>query len=124
MSIESALFGIALIELFFAMILFVVFGQVTMRKLRKNPNTKNELGLELASGWDILNVAGSLFWPRWLNKKLKNTPLSSLYADAEILNKHVNLFDKALAKVFYFFWVTSILIILTLAILSSFGAFN
>ena len=124
MSIESTLFGIALIELFLAMILFIVFGQVTMRKLRKNPKTKNELGLELASGWDILNVAGSLFWPKWLNKKLKNTPLSSLYADADILNKHVNLFDKLLAKVFYFFWATSILIIMTLAILSGFGAFD
>jgi len=44
---------------FVAWILFIIFGQVTVRKLRKNPETKHELGIEFASGWDIFNVASA-----------------------------------------------------------------
>lgn len=45
-------------------ILYVLFGQVTVRKLRKNTETKDYLGLELSSGWDILNVASAICRPR------------------------------------------------------------
>lgn len=124
MSTETALFSIALAAMFVAMILFVLFGQVTVRRLRKNPETKNILGLEFASGWDILNVAGALFWPKWLNKKLRNTPLSFLYADAEIIEKHTNLFDKILARTFYFLWISSITVVFCLAIANSLGIFD
>lgn len=116
---ETTIFGIAMGALFLAMILFVIFGQVTVRRLRKNPATKNELGIEFASGWDIFNVAGALALPKWLNRKLRNTPLSSLYADAELLDKHTNAFDKILARLFYFLWSFSIITIIILAILDS-----
>ena len=50
-------------------ILYVVFGQMTVRKLRKNPKTKDILGLEVISGWDIINVAQAFSLPRrWLLK--------------------------------------------------------
>lgn len=45
------------------------FGQMTVRKLRKNPKTKDILGLEVISGWDIINVAQAFSLPRrWLLK--------------------------------------------------------
>jgi len=124
MSTKITLFAICLLVLFISLTLFVIFGQITVRRLRKNPATKNELGLELMSGWDILNVAGALALPRWLNRKLRNTPLSSMYANADVLDKHTNLFDRALATVFYVLWVGSIVGILILVVLDKIGIFN
>lgn len=124
MSVELTLFAFSMAALFIAMILFVIFGQVTVRKLRKNPETKDELGIEFASGWDILNVAGSLAMPRWLNRKLRNTPLSYLYANADLLDKNTNTFDRILAAVFYWMFVSSILVLMVLAILDGVGFFD
>ncbi|WP_236701395.1 hypothetical protein [Thalassomonas viridans] len=45
-------------------IFFVLFEQITVRKLRKNPKTKDVLGLEFMSGWDILNTAQALAMPK------------------------------------------------------------
>jgi len=106
------------------MILYIVFGQITARKLRKNPETKHELGVEFASGWDILNVAGALAMPRWLNRKFQSTPLAFLYANAEILDKNTNVFDRVLATVFYGLFVFSGSSLILLMILDAFGIFD
>lgn len=124
MSTELLLFTCVLGVFFIALIIFVIFGQVSVRKLRKNPKTKDELGIEFVSGWDILNVAGALAMPRWLNRKLRNTPLSNLYADADILDKHTNTFDRILATLFYWMFVSAILAIVSLTILSNFDVFD
>ena len=60
MTTGDVIFAVIFVMGFVACILFVIFGQVTVRKLRKNPETKHELGLEFAGGWDILNVAQAL----------------------------------------------------------------
>jgi len=57
MSLLSKLLAFTTFLTFIAGFLFVLFGQITVRKLRKNPATKNELGVEFLSGWDIINVA-------------------------------------------------------------------
>ncbi len=106
---------------FIAGIIFVVFGQVTVRKLRKNPAVKDELGFEFASGWDIVNVAHSLSIPLWLSDKLQEGPFSFLEANARTIRKHINSFDLFLARSFCFFLYTSQLIILPLVILDSAG---
>jgi len=124
MSLFSSLLGVAALVGFFSIILFVVFGQVTVRKLRKNPETKNELGIEFVSGWDILNVAGALAMPRWINRKLRDSPLSALYANADILYKYTNTFDRILAKVFYGAWVLSVVSMLVLMLLDSLSFFD
>ncbi len=88
-------------------ILFILFGQVTVRKLRKNPGTKDHLGVQFAHGLDIINVAKALSLPKWFHKKLENAPLHFLYADSDLLYKHTTKFDRILARVFYLFlWVT------------------
>ncbi len=53
-----------------ACILFVIFGQITVRKLRKIPETKLVLGIELLSGWDIINVATVLALPKGYARKI------------------------------------------------------
>ena len=125
MSLFSTLLAIASAVGFIAMIFYVVFGQVTVRKLRKNPKTKDELGIEFASGWDILNVAGALGRPRWLSRKLKNTPLGYyLYANSEILFENTNTFDRVLATIFYLSYVFSGTSLILLVALNAIGVFD
>jgi len=101
MSTFSILLAIATFIAFLAAIFFVIFGQVTVRRLRKNPKTKNELGVEFVSGWDIINVAKALAMPRWLNRKFRSSQLSFLHADPDLIDRHTNGLDRVLATIFY-----------------------
>lgn len=105
-STETAV-GVLIAVIFVVMILYVLLGQITVRKLRKNPETKNELGMEFVSGWDIINVAQALAIPAFIIRRFKDTPLSFLYANAELLIKHTNKFDRVLAFIFYWLLMTS-----------------
>lgn len=100
---ESSLFTVVFITGFISLILYVIFGQVTVRKLRKNPNTKDTLGIEFASGWDILNVAKAFSMPKVVTKKWKKSLKSAFYADIDLLYKHINKLDRILGAVFY--WI-------------------
>ena len=125
MNLFSTLLAIASAVGFIAMIFFVIFGQVTVRKLRKNAKTKDELGIEFASGWDILNVAGALARPVWLSRKLKNTPLGHyLYANTEVLFNNTNTFDRVLASVFYILYVSFGTSLILLVTLNAIGVFD
>ncbi len=102
----STLLGGAVAVAFFSAILFVIFGQVTVRKLRKNPATKHALGVEFASGWDIFNVAEALTLPKAFMRKMKRNAISmglgpGFEVDLEILYKHTTVFDRVLARIFY-----------------------
>ncbi len=123
MSLLTKLIGIACAIGFFALITFVLFGQLTVRKLRKNPKTKDELGLEFMSGWDILNVAEALAWPSFMARKLKNSPLSALHANSDLLKKHTNKFDKILGTILYVLFMSSGLSLAFLALLDFLGFF-
>ncbi|MGH1485994.1 MAG: hypothetical protein ACRBCI_07200 [Cellvibrionaceae bacterium] len=98
---EEIIFTCLLIMCFFVMIMHIVFGQVTMRKLRKNKETKESLGLEFVSGWDTFNVAQTLSMPKSWSKKLEKTPLFAMYANYDLLFNNTTLLDRILAKVFW-----------------------
>ena len=76
-------------------------GQVTVRKLRNNPATKNALGFSFVSGWDIVNAAQVLSWPTCLMKKLERGSLFAMYAKADLLREHTTKLDRILARLFY-----------------------
>ena len=124
MTTEDAVFAAILLIMLISALLYVLFGQVTVRKLRKNPETKRELGVELASGWDILNVAQALSLPKTVIRRMEKSPLYFLEADANALYKHTNVFDRILARVFYWMFMTSGLSGAILGILSFFGLFD
>ena len=124
MTTEDAVFAAILLIMLISALLYVLFGQVTVRKLRKNPETKRELGVELASGWDILNVAQALSLPKTVIRRMEKSPLYFLEADANTLYKHTNVFDRILARVFYWMFMTSGLSGAILGILSFFGLFD
>ncbi len=124
MKIDNLIFACGMAGLVLSLFLYVVFGQITVRKLRKNPKSKDQLGMEFVSGWDILNVAGALSLPRWINRKLRETPLSFMYADADLLDKHTNWFDRVLAIIFYGLFMLSSLSLIVLMLLINFDVFD
>jgi hypothetical protein len=124
MSLFSQLLGIAALGGFFSCILFVAFGQITVRKLRKNPATKERLGVEFTSGWDILNVAGALSTPKWLRDRFNRSSLSFMVADHQALYENTNRFDRVLGRIFWFFYITSATLMILLMIVNAFGFFD
>ena len=124
MKLITLLVGVLIAFTFVTMILFVLFGQVTVRKLRKNPQTKHELGVEFVSGWDIINVAQALAIPKSIIRKFKRSQLSALYADADLLYKHTNKFDRVLGIIFYWLLMLSGLFGIILVLLDAFGVFD
>ena len=112
MTLFSKLLAFSAFLMLFAAILYVLFGQITVRKLRKKPNMKNEIGFEFVSGWDILNVAGALSTPKWLREKLSSSRLSGLSANYQLLYENTSKFDRILARVFWFFYVVSVSLML------------
>ncbi|MFT7186123.1 MAG: hypothetical protein ACI84K_001516 [Pseudohongiellaceae bacterium] len=116
--------GLIIFSSLITVILYVAFGQLSVRKLRKNPATKAFLGIELASGWDIINVAQALSLPKAWRLKLKNSSLSSIYANSDVLFEHTNKFDRILGTVFYWFLMISGLSGCLLVLLNALGFFQ
>jgi len=104
---------------FISAILFVIFGQITVRKLRKNPETKQALGFEFASGWDILNVAEALTLPKAITRRAKRNA-GIFQADPDLLYKHTTLFDRVLARSFYLLlYISGITFVITALLMQS-----
>ena len=123
MSLFSKLLAIVFIFMLISCVLYVLFGQVTVRKLRKNPKTKDALGLEYVSGWDIINVAQALALPRSWSKKLEGRSLSFIHANAQILLENTSIFDRLIGSTFYWLLMLSGLSGALLVLLNSIGAF-
>jgi hypothetical protein len=89
-------------------ILFILFGQTTVRKLRKKPETRNTLGLELAIGWDIFNVAGAMCRPQWLSERLRRSTLSFTAADGRPIYENTNWFDRMLGRTMFIMMMSAV----------------
>ena len=124
MSLFSQLLATSAVIGFFALIFYVVFGQVTVRKLRKNPKTKDALGSELASGWDILNVAKAMALPNSWSKMFENSILSSMYANSSLILEHTNKLDRFLGVLFFWLWLVSGSTMILLVVLKNVGVFT
>lgn len=122
--LEFYTFGFVLFSTILAGVFFVVFGQKTVKKLRKNPTTKESLGFEYVSGWDIINVAQALAMPDFIMKKLNNSPLSYLFSNAELIRKNTTRVDRILAGLFYWLLMTSGLSGFALVLLNALGVFK
>ncbi|WP_036249191.1 hypothetical protein [Methylobacter sp. BBA5.1] len=124
MSLFSKLLALGGIGIFFSWILYVLFGQLTVRKLRKIPNMKGRLGVEFVSGYDILNVASALSAPKWFRERASRSTLSFLAADYQALYQNTTLFDRIFARVFWGSFLASNLYTLLLVILYKIGVFD
>ena len=82
-------------------IVFVLFGQVTVRRLRRNPCTRDALGVDFLPGREILNVAEALTLPRRFTRLLRSGPLRECYADPDLLALHARPVDRWLGRACY-----------------------
>ena len=119
----SLLFGIFAAIMCLSWILFAIFGLVTVRKLRKDPETKHELGFEFAYGWDIINVAGALTFPKFVAERCWENA-KGFMANPYVLYKHTTVFDRVLARMFYIPFVVSGSGIIILSMASFFWGFD
>ena len=104
--LEFWLFSIGMCGTFFSMVLYVIFGQLTVRRLRKKDELKDQLGVEFASGWDIINVAQAMALPKGWSEKLEESPISYLNANASLLRQYTTPLDKIIGALL--FWVLSL----------------
>jgi len=102
-------------------VLFLLFGETTVRRLRKNPETKELLGFEYVSGRDIMNVAMALSLPRKLMHKAANSKLKFMFADADKLYGYVSRYDLVLARMFYYLFVVDAVMIFVLIAINLLG---
>jgi hypothetical protein len=124
MSLYSQLLAASAVIGFFALVFYIVFGQVTVRKLRKNLKTKEALGGELVSGWDILNVAKVLALPLTWSQKFESSSLSFMYANSALILKHTNKLDRFLGILFFWLWLVSGSSMITLVLFKYIGVFS
>ena len=125
MTLFDKLLAIPAVGVFIACIFFVLFGEISVRKLRRNPQTKSELGLDYVSGWDILNVVGALSLPRSWNRKLRSTSAGvAMQANADLLYRYTTRFDRVLGRIYFFLLMTSGTGLIVLMLLNYCGAFR
>lgn len=124
MSLFAQILGVNAIFVLLSLILCVVFGQVTVRRLRKNTATKHALGTEFASGWDIINAAQALAFPKAWSEKLEKSKISFLYANAALIRAHTTKIDHILGFLFYWLFIISNLSLALLVLLNALGLFD
>ena len=120
MTKSQIFFFIIMVCLFISMILFVFFGEYTVRKLRKLNDTKDDLGFDPVGGKDIFNVAVALTIPRNWNRKLRSTPLGDYFADADKILPHTKLFDRIVARMLGGLFIFITIGLLTLILIDQF----
>jgi len=113
--------GVAISCAVITSIFFVAFGQLTVRKLRKNPELKDSLGINLYSGFDITSVASALSLPRSWNRRAKRRAILFLLADADILYTHTTRFDRCLGRAYYWMMMATTLCVFVSIALESLG---
>ena len=117
----SSLLGICFLFILIGWVLFVLFGQITVRRLRKNPETRDKLGLDFASGWDIFNVAGAMCRPQWLSERLRRSTLSFTAADERPIYENTNWFDRLLGRTMFIMMMGAVAVMLVLILLNFIG---
>ncbi|NOY73790.1 MAG: hypothetical protein GXP14_15735 [Gammaproteobacteria bacterium] len=123
MTLVQTILSVILAVTLVAWILFVLFGQITVRRLRKNPETKDSLGINLASGWDILNVAQALTLPKDITRRINNN-FGGFEADPDLLYKHTTVLDRILARIFYVLFFGSAFSMLILIVMNGLGVLD
>ena len=121
---DTIFFVFIMLTIIIALTFFVIFGEKTVRKLRKNPKTKDSLGIEFMSGWDILNVMMALALPKRMTRMFKKSPLAALYADIDLLEKHTTRSDCILARISSFLLLSSALALVIFMLIVEIGVFR
>ena len=93
-------------------ILFLIFSQFTVRKLKRNPETQNELGANFISIWHNFNIIYALVLPIRFLRLIGNGPIGGIYANADLIRQHTGVIDKVFA--YLIFWIGHLSILLVI----------
>ena len=105
------LFLLAMGGAFLSFLLFGVFAVVTVRKLRKNPQTRFRLGMPLYPGGEIPNVAAAIALPRSYTRWVRSGPMGDLFADCDAVYAHTTRLDRWLARIFFSVFLVSVTLV-------------
>lgn len=94
---------------------FALLRLITVRRLLRDPQTRNRLGLDIFPGWQTLNVATTLSWPRAAGRYFDSRPLAMFRAHSQTVYAHTNLLDRCLARLCYGSQVLIVVLLLALA---------
>ena len=82
-------------------IAFLLFSLITVRRLPRNPCTRNDLGLDFMPGQEVLSVAQALTLPKRFSRLLRRGELAALFADPDLLVLHTRPVDRWLGRTCY-----------------------
>jgi len=98
-------------------ILFFIINIKTVRRLRKNPITRDELGFHLFWGWYAITISQALFFSKEWTTKRRNRPNGYMFANKDLVEQYTTPFEKITCKLMIilgFFALASLLIFMIL----------
>ncbi len=114
--------------IFFSMImacmLFFFINLTTVRRLRKNPITKDELGFHLFWGWYALNISEALFVSKKRMTKRRSHSDGYLFANPDLVRQYTMPFEKVICKLLIILGLFSILGVLIFGLLDKIVGFD
>jgi hypothetical protein len=110
---EAVAFDITLWSMLVAGVMYLVFGQVTVHRLRKNPATRDCLGISWLSGEDIAHVAFAVSIPRRIHQRAESGCLGFMVAKSEVVLQHTTRLDRILGWLCY--WSIMVYLVLLLS---------
>ncbi len=95
---ESIEAWVVMFSVLMGWVLFFIINIKTVRRLRKNPITKDELGFHLFWGWYALNLSVALFASKkWMIKRRSHSD-GYLFANPDLMRQYTTLFEKIICK--------------------------
>ena len=89
-------------------VLYLLLWQTTVRKLRRNPATRDALGIPIfITGGKTGNVAQACGWPEIVLRISARGPLRALDADRDLVFRHTTRLDRALGRCCFWSWFVS-----------------
>ncbi len=118
---EKIISWMVVLSLILTVIFFIIVNLKIVRKLKKNPTTKNELGLSLVWGWGALTVSQALFFSKKRMTEMRSRSHGYMFANYELVHQHTSKLDKILAGIFTFFYLLSAISLLISIVLDQVG---
>ncbi|MCF6325448.1 MAG: hypothetical protein L3J89_14215 [Gammaproteobacteria bacterium] len=95
---ESIIPWVVVLLLIMIVILFFIINIKTVRRLRKNPITRDELGFHLVWGWYAITISLVLFVPNERMAKRRSYSDGFLFANQDLVAQYTTPFEKVICK--------------------------
>ncbi|VAW86245.1 hypothetical protein MNBD_GAMMA17-1010 [hydrothermal vent metagenome] len=95
---ESIIPWVVMLPAIMAWILFLFINIKTVRRLRKNPITRDELGFHLVWGWYAITISLTLFVSKERMAKRRSYSDGFLFANQDLMAQYTTPFEKVICK--------------------------